>query len=241
MLGPDSSDTRKVEHLLEAFESAAKPATYLALDISRVSLRHNVSYLVKRHPAPGSKVKCAGLWGTFHNGHDYVDGIKGPRLFLSLGSILCNDPWVQALNHLKYWVEVMRPNDLLLVGMDGHLLPHDEKKLWAAYHSRDHLYRRFFLNGFEHANRLMGEAWFREEDWEFLAQLEKEPTTRHRFFFRAKRNVTLGKLGRTISAGQELDWFDSHKYGEDSVRLMCAKAGLTVIDAWQAPGSQFCE
>ncbi|KAJ6442032.1 hypothetical protein O9K51_05583 [Purpureocillium lavendulum] len=234
-----AGDTRKVEHLLSAFESASKPATYLALDISKASLAHNIAYLVDKHPGSSSVVNCSGLWGTFQDGKEYVDTIESPRLFVSLGSVLCNDPWLQALNHLKYWVQGMRPHDLLLVGMDGHLLPDDEEKIWAAYHSRDDLYRKFFLNGFQHANRLVGEEWFREQDWDFLAQLEKEPTTRHRFFFRAKRDVALGKLGRVISAGEELDWFDSHKYGEDSVRLMCAKAGLTVVDAWQAPNSQF--
>ncbi|KJZ78613.1 hypothetical protein HIM_02004 [Hirsutella minnesotensis 3608] len=234
-----AGDTRKVEHLLAAFEAARKPATYLALDISRASLEHNIAYLVQRHSAPGSVVKCAGLWGTFQNGKDYVNGIRSPRLLLSLGSVLCNDPWPDALNHLKFWVRTMRPDDVLLVGMDAHMLPHDEAKIWAAYHSREDLYRRFFLNGFTHANKLAGEEWFREDDWHFGAELEREPTTRHRFFLRARRDVPLPKLGCVIAAGEELDWFDSHKYDENGVQLMCSKAGLSVIDIWQAPGSEF--
>lgn len=237
-----SSDTRKVEHLLAAFEKARIPATYLALDISKASLAHNVEFLVKKHhPENDSQVTCAGLWGTFEDGMDFVQQIATPRLFLSLGSVLCNDPWPQALGHLKYWAQTLRSDDLLLVGMDAHLLPKDEKKIWGAYHSCDDLYKKFFLNGFEHANKLAGDKWFREEDWEFLAQLEASPTTRHRFFFRAKRDIELKKLGRTIKRGEELDWFDSHKYGEDSVRLMCRKAGLSVINVWQAPGSEFRE
>jgi hypothetical protein len=46
-------------------------------------------------------------------------------------------------------------------------------------------------------------------------------------------------MGRVIQKGEEFDWFDSHKYGEDNVRLMCYKAGLSVIDVWQAPNSEF--
>ncbi|PHH84855.1 hypothetical protein CDD83_1264 [Cordyceps sp. RAO-2017] len=234
-----SIDTRKVQHLLAAFESTRTPATYLALDISKASLSHNIAYLVGEHSRPDSVIKCAGLWGTFQDGKEYVDKITTPRLFLSLGSVLCNDPWPEALHHLKNWVETMRQDDLLLIGMDAHMLPDSEDKLWAAYHSRGDLYRRFFLNGFEHANRLAGEQWFREEDWTFEAQLEKEPTTRHRFFFRANRDITLAKLERVIEKGEEFDWFDSHKYSEDSVQLMCSKAGLSVIDVWQAPDSEF--
>ncbi|PTB69054.1 hypothetical protein BBK36DRAFT_1166928 [Trichoderma citrinoviride] len=233
-------DTRKVEHLLACFEKAQLEATYLALDISKASLEHSVGYLLDKHSAAdAAKVTCAGLWGTFQDGMTYVQGIKSQRLFLSLGSVLCNDPWPEALNHLKYWAKALRPNDLLLVGMDGHLLPQDKDKIWAAYHSRDDLYRKFFLSGFEQVNEAIGEEWFQEKDWDFMAQLEEKPTTRHRFFFRANKDVTIHKLGRTFKEGEELDWFDSHKYGEESVRLMCHKAGLSVISVWQAPNSEF--
>ncbi|KAM0480898.1 hypothetical protein ACHAPX_003786 [Trichoderma viride] len=232
-------DTRKVEHLLSSFEDAQLEATYLALDISKTSLEHSVGYLLDKHSAADAKVTCAGLWGTFQDGMSYVKGIQGQRLFLSLGSVLCNDPWAEALSHLRYWAEALRPGDLLLVGMDAHLLPKDEDKIWKAYHSRDDLYRQFFLNGFTQVNKAIGEEWFQEEDWEFMAQLEEQPTTRHRFFFRAKKDVTIHKLNRTLKAGEELDWFDSHKYGEESVRLMCHKAGLSVINVMQAPGSEF--
>ncbi|POR34627.1 4-dimethylallyltryptophan N-methyltransferase [Tolypocladium paradoxum] len=239
MIDLGAGDTRKVERLLAAFEAARMPATYLALDISKKSLEDNIGELLKTHSASGCGVKCAGLWGTFEDGKDYVQGVKGARLFLSLGSVLCNDPFLKALAHLKCWAQVMRPDDLLLVGMDGHLFPKDKDKIWAAYHSQDDLYRAFFVNGFDHANKLAGETWFREEDWDFEAQLEKEPTTRHRFFFRAKRDVRLGKLARVIAKGQELDWFDSHKHGLENVQAMCSKAGLSIIDVWQPDGSEF--
>lgn len=214
-------------------------STYLALDISESSLRHNLAFLTGVHSKPGSAVTCAGIWGTFEDGINHVRSIDTPRLFLSLGSVLCNDAWPVALEHLKHWANTLRPDDLLLVGMDAHLIQKDEEKIWAAYHSCDDLYKAFFMAGFDHANKLLGEDCFKEEDWEFLAQLESEPTTRHRFYFRAKRDVVINKIGRTVLKGEELDWFDSHKYGEDDVRLMCHKAGLTVIDVWQAPDSEF--
>lgn len=234
-----AGDTRKVGHLLAAFKKAKVETTYLALDISKTSLHQNIEYLVKEHPSAGSTVTCTGIWGSFHDGMKYLEGVKSPRLFLSLGSVLCNDPWPEALSHLKFWANSLRTDDFLLIGMDGHLLPNHREKIWNAYHSSDDLYRSFFLNGFAKINRLAGEDWFKEEDWEFLAELEEEPTTRHRFYFRAKRDINLEKIGRVIKKDEEFDWFDSHKYGEDSVRLMCYKAGLSVIDVWQAPNSEF--
>lgn len=186
-------------------------------------------------------VRCAGLWGTFEDGEQFVENIQSPRLFLSLGSVLCNDEWSKALRNLQKWAKQLRPDDLLLVGMDAHLAEQDHDKIWAAYHTSNDLFKKFFLNGFDHANRLAGEKWLCEEDWEFRAALESRPTTRHRFFFRAKHDIRLEKLGRTIHAGEEFDWFDSHKYGERDVRIMCSKAQLEVIEVWRAPGSEFRE
>lgn len=239
-----------MEHLLAAFEKVKAPATYLALDISKSSLEHNVNYLAAEHSKKDSVVTCAGIWGTFDNGLDHVKHIEAPRLFLSLGSVLCNDPWGLAIDHLKHWAGVLRSDDLLLVGMDGHLEKDHKQKIWDAYHTSNDLYREFFVQGFNHANKLVGKEWFHEADWDFEANLESDPTVhleleqpgRHRFFFRAKRDMELKQGGRTIAKiakGQELDWFDSHKYGEESVRMMCSKAHLTVLEVWKLPNSEF--
>ncbi|KAH8176838.1 histidine-specific methyltransferase, SAM-dependent domain-containing protein [Sarocladium implicatum] len=239
MIDLGAGDTRKVEHLLESFERNRVKATYLALDISEASLLHNVAYVARRHATTDAFVRCAGLWGTFEDGERYVAGIKTPRLFLSLGSVLCNDDWAKAVHTLRKWAEQLRGQDFLLVGMDAHLVESSREKIWAAYHTSNDLFRQFFLNGFDHANRLAGETWLREEDWEFHATLEDRPTTRHRFYFKAKRDIYIKKFDRTIRAGEEFDWFDSHKYGEVDVRIMCSKAKLEVVEVWRAPGSEF--
>lgn len=202
-------------------------------------MEHNVKYLESKHSDGGSVVKCAGLWGTFEDGLKWVQQIKGPRLFLSLGSVLCNDPWSEALDKVRQWANILRPSDMLLVGMDAHLVSQDDDKIWAAYHSRDDLYKKFFLNGFDHANRLVGETWFREEDWDILAELENP--TRHRFFFRANHDFHLGENGRFVEKGEEMDWFDSHKYSQDDVETMFEKSNLIATKIWQAPGSEFRE
>ncbi|KAG5982959.1 hypothetical protein E4U55_001059 [Claviceps digitariae] len=215
-------------------------AAYLALDISAMSLAHNVGRLVKLHPKPASHVTCAGIWGTFDDGQDFVSRhIKGPRLFLSLGSVLCNDEWVRAVNHLKAWKAVMRPGDLLIAGMDAHMAEEFHDKIEAAYHARGDLYRKFFLNGFDKINRCLGHDVFVEANWQFCCEVEHSPTTRHRVYFRAKRNIDCPLLNRVIQIGEEVDWFDSHKYSENNVQIMCCKAGLSVVDIWKADDSEF--
>ncbi|KAM3500494.1 hypothetical protein MY11210_009513 [Beauveria gryllotalpidicola] len=238
-LESSSSDTNKVDHFLAEFERKKAHATYLALDISKTSLDQSIASLTANHSGPDSVVNCAGLWGTFENGLEHMDKIKGPRLFLSLGSVLCNDPWPAALGHLRRWAAELRPEDRLLIGMDGHLVAGNRDKIWAAYHSCDDMFREFFLNGLNNANKLLGYKLFKEQDWDFKSELQENPTTRHRFFMRAKKDVQLPGGDNVISSGQEIDWFDSHKYGEQDVRLMCSKAGLTVLQSWAAPGSEF--
>lgn len=170
---------------------------------------------------------------------EWVQQIQGQRLFLSLGSVLCNDEWAEALDKVRKWAGILRKDDLLLVGMDAHVVEQDDDKIWAAYHTRDDLYKSFFLRGFEKANSLVGETWFREEDWDLLAELENP--TRHRFYFRANHSFELGTTGRVIEEGEEIDWFDSHKYNEETVGMMLGKAGLAAREIWQAPQSEFRE
>ncbi|KAF4125637.1 L-histidine Nalpha-methyltransferase / hercynylcysteine S-oxide synthase [Geosmithia morbida] len=237
MIDLGAGDTRKVQHLLAAFEESGTEATYLALDISRTSLECSIKYLKDQHSAKDSVVKCAALWGTFEDGLEWVQRIRGPRLFLSLGSVLCNDPWPEALSKVRSWAGILRPGDMLFVGMDAHLVPQDSDKVWRSYHSCDDLYREFWLNGFDHANRLAGETWFREEDWDFLAELEYP--TRHRFFLRAKHGFRFGQTGRRVEKGEEIDWFDSHKYSQSDVEIMFEKANLSASNIWQAPNSEF--
>jgi len=196
--------------------------------------------LAKLHSAPESHVTCAGIWGSFEDGQDFVARhIKGPRLFLSLGSVLCNDEWVRAVNHLKAWKKVMRPGDLLIAGMDAHMAEEFQDKIEAAYHAREDLYRKFFLNGFDKINTCLGHDLFVEANWQFCCELEHAPTTRHRVYFRAKRNIECPLLNRVIQKGEEVDWFDSHKYSENNVQIMCSKAGLSVMDIWKADDSEF--
>jgi EasF-like predicted methyltransferase len=234
-----AGDTKKVEHFLSQVEKAELPATYLALDISMASLKTNVEYLVEKHPSPSSSVHVAGLWGTFEDGMEYIRNIPGPKLFLSLGSVLCNDPWQQANNHLASWAKLFKPGDLLVVGMDGHVLPGSYDKIWDAYHKHEDLYTEFFHNGMARMDQVLGFPCFRPEDWTICAELTESPYTRHRFFFRANKEIRLEQLGKVINQGEEYDWFDSHKYNENDVRKMCYKAGLSVLDVWRAPDSEF--
>ncbi|KAM0331597.1 hypothetical protein ACHAQA_003276 [Verticillium albo-atrum] len=239
MIDLGAGDLRKVGILLAELEKRETSTTYLALDISHASLSTNLADLAPKH----ERVLTAGLWGDFAAGFAHVAALDlgTPRVLLSLGSVLFNDEFDTALASLKNWASLLQGSDLILAGMDGHTLADHRPKIWAAYHAHDDLFALFWANGFAHANRLLnggdkGRDWLRPEDWETCAELDEEQG-RHRFFFRARRDVDLPG-NRVLPAGREMDWFDAHKNGVDRVREMCNLADLDVRKVWKAPGSE---
>jgi uncharacterized SAM-dependent methyltransferase len=142
-----------------------------------------------------------------------------------------------AIAKLSSWAAIMGVEDLLLLGLDGHGLPEDLEKIWASYHADETLFARFWQNGFEHANRLVGDEWFREADWRVDAVVEDDPVC-NRFIFRAVKDLKLGSSDVRFEKGEGFDWFDAHKYGEREVREMCRTAGLSVVRVWKTTDSE---
>ncbi|KAK1579758.1 histidine-specific methyltransferase [Colletotrichum navitas] len=242
MIDLGAGDMRKVNYLLEELAHQGRRATYLALDISRRSLTTNLEALAPRHA--GGSVRMAGLWGDFTAGLAFAETVVAtPRVFLSLGSVLFNDPWKKAVAALRDWAALMRPADLILAGMDGHDV--SSAKVWDAYHAHPDLFTRFFHNGLAHANALLGDDIFCPEDWDICAEVDAAEK-RHRFYLRARRDVdvtagmttTTTKTTATLRRGLEVDWFDAHKRSEADVRGMCREAGLEVVKSWAAEGSE---
>lgn len=228
-----TSNTQKTENLLTVFERRKQPTLYLALDISRPSLQENMAFLSTKH----SHVYCIGLHGTFADALDWCTRIPSPRVFLSFGSVLFNDNPEIALRMLRDWSAIMRPKDLILAGMDGSRVPHDSDMIKRSYNHDSDLYLQYWQHGFSRANALIGEECFRLEDWITRSVLTADPV-RHFFAFRARRDVVMGKLGVMFREGEEMEWFDGHKYPEGEIRDMCSRAGLQVVEAWKAGGSE---
>jgi uncharacterized SAM-dependent methyltransferase len=230
-------DSQKVEHLLELLEKKGQSNVYLAMDISEESLEQNLAFLSERH----KHVHCLGLRGEFSPSRTWCQtNVPHPRFFLSLGSVLFNDAWETAVAHLKQWAGIMGDEDLILAGMDGHAIPDDFGKIWASYHGDKELYTRFWQNGFRRANDLVGEECFRMQDWSVRGVVEEKPVC-HRFVFRAKRDVAFEKLGISFRQGEDMEWFDAHKYPEEKVRLACSLAELQVLKVWKVEGSEMSE
>jgi hypothetical protein len=48
-------------------------------------------------------------------------------------------------------------------------------------------------------------------------------------------------LGISFGEGEDMEWFDAHKYPEEKVRLACSLAGLNVLKVWKLDDSEMSE
>ena len=56
----------------------------------------------------------------------------------------------------------MRCNDRILLGMDATT---DKDKIWQSYHDAEGLFDAFMRSGCERSNQLLGEVWYRSNNW----------------------------------------------------------------------------
>lgn len=226
-----------MEVLLSALEKRRAPALYLALDINREYLKRNLASLSQKY----TNVVCQGVFGTYDDAFAWCKTLPSPRMFLWLGSTLFRGTRDEALASLKSWTGILRPDDVMLVGADGHSAPKYHDKIWESYHADEDAWQALWDNGFQIANRVVGETWFRSADWKLDAVIDTEPVVRHRSRFLAQRDVVLGTSGIKFNRGDEFVWLEPHKFNRSSVHELCALAGLQVDETWQSKDSEMCK
>lgn len=230
-------NTEKVEILISALEKRGLPAVYLSLDINREYLERNLPALSQKY----TNVICQGVFGTYDDAFTWCKTLPSPRMFLWLGSTLFRGTRDEALTSLKSWTEILRWDDVMLVGADGHTAPKYYDKIWDSYHTDENAWQALWDNGFEIANKVVGETWFRSDDWKLDAVIDTEPIGRHQSRFRAQRDVMLGSSGIKFNEGDELVWLEPHKFDRELVHELCALAGLRVDETWQSKDSEMCK
>lgn len=224
-------DVRKIEPLLDHLEELQKPISYFALDLSRKTLMEAMSTLSSKY----KYISCFGLWGSFDDGLKWAESISGPRLFLSLGSVFGNDFFDSAVERLRPWANLMRPDDRMLLGMDATTNFDD---IWNSYHDEGGLFEKFMRNGLVHSNRVLQQCWYKEEDWDVVGVFVREPAVMHRFVFRARREVFCQPLNLHFEAGGEIDCYEAFKYGPEDMRQQYDRTELKEIATWMAPSAR---
>jgi uncharacterized SAM-dependent methyltransferase len=231
-----NSDVRKIIPLLDILAASRKPFRYYALDLSRSVLEESTQVLRTRYADSEAPFTINGLWGTFDDGLAYMQRLSSPKCYVSLGSMFGNDHFEAATARLRAWSSVMGPRDRMLLGLDAC---QDRDTLWASYHDETGLFERFIRNGFRSSNRVLGCAWFRDEDWLVTGELLEAPTM-HRFAVVARKPVRCEALGIAFDKGDKVVCYEGFKYDPVAMQKQFVAADLKKLAQWHSPSGRIC-
>jgi EasF-like predicted methyltransferase len=211
---------KKINILLKACERAGKAVEYSALDPSLSELERTFSEIpvdAFRH------VKFSALHGTYDDGLDWLSKTVSPATptcVLTLGSSIGNFSREEAAAFLQSFARVLGPADLLLVGLDACQTP---EKVYQAYNDGQGLTHKFYRNGLDHANKLLGYAAFKQEDWDVVGKYN-EAEGRHEAFYQARNDVSVAET--TFKKGDKLELEEAYKYSAGQREKLWHTAGL---------------
>lgn len=221
------SNLRKVKTLLNALEKAKKNVFYYALDLMYDELARTLALVP--HGAY-EHVRCAGLWGTYDDGLEWLkrpENASRPKAILSMGSSIGNFTPEEATDFLAQFAAELRSVDLMLIAIDGC---QDGDRVFHAYNDRGDVTHRFTSNGLRHANHILGYDAFHTEDWEATGEFDKQGS-RHRAFVVPKREVIVE--GARIEKGEKVRIEESYKWPQYEAEKLwenvSAKAGNKVV------------
>jgi L-histidine Nalpha-methyltransferase / hercynylcysteine S-oxide synthase len=211
---------RKINILLKACDRAGKAVEYFALDLSLSELERTFSKIAVddfRH------VKFSALHGTYDDGLAWLSKTVSPTTptcVLTLGSSIGNFSRGEAALFLQSFANVLGPADLLLVGLDACQVP---ERVYRAYNDGQGLTHRFYRNGLDHANKLLGYEAFKREDWDVFGQYN-EAEGRHEAFYVAVGDISV--VEAAFKKGEKLKLEEAYKYSASQSDKLWHAAGL---------------
>ncbi|KAI9897777.1 hypothetical protein N3K66_007633 [Trichothecium roseum] len=222
-----SGNLRKIQLLLQAFEDAEKSIDYYALDLDYSELQRTLAQL----PA-FDHVQCHGLWGTYDDGKKWLEegDDSKPKCVMHMGSSIGNFTQSEASDFLAQFANVMRPQDMLLLGVDACEKP---EKVYHAYNDSKGVTHQFILNGLAHANSIFKKDVFTLEDWRVIGEYVYDHPSggRHQAFVSPTRDVVV--LDQHIKANERIQIEQSQKYSPTGLANLLRGAGLAEVQAWQ--------
>lgn len=225
---------RKVNILLNAFETAKKEVEYYALDLSLAELNRTFSEI---DAASYNYVSLRALHGTYDDGLAWLEATKQKNkstCVMTLGSSLGNFTRTEAADFLASFKQILQPSDYMLVGLDAC---QDTKRVFAAYNDAENVTERFYRNGLEHANKLLGYKAFRQEDWR-IEGVYDSVENRHSASYVALKDVDTKDF--SIKNGDKLHLEDAFKYSEEESDKLWYNAGLIPHRAFANTKEDYC-
>ena len=212
---------------------AARPASYVPIDISGDYLRDSAATVARDFPG----IDVIPVEGDFTGPVPLPGSIESlARLGFFPGSTIGNFVPRSATDLLRGFRDMLGAGAQLLIGMD-RVKP--VERLIAAYDDPEGVTAQFNLNLIERINRELGgdipDGAFRHEArWnEMLARIEMHLV--------ATRDVHFQVSGQAFhfAAGSSIHTENSHKYGERGARLLLLAGGWTPHREWVDDNGDF--
>ena len=108
----------------------------------------------------------------------------------------------------------------MLIGVDAC---QDKDRVYHAYNDKEGITHEFVRNGLNQANRLLGKAVFKQEDWEIVGEYN-EANERHQAFYSALKDLEIEDVH--ITAGERIRVEESYKYSLLQSSQLWQAAGL---------------
>lgn len=209
-----------MEILLKAFENAGKQVDYYALDLSLPELERTFSEVSTNQYA---HVSFHALHGTYDDGIAWLNEAQNqgkPVCVMTLGSSLGNFSRDDAAAFLARIATVLLPGDSILVGLDACQNP---DRVFRAYNDSKGITEKFYRNGLEHANKLLGKQVFAQNDWKIEGRYNEE-LGRHEASYVSLKDISAGKLA--FREGHKLYLESAYKYTSKQSESLWRSAGL---------------
>lgn len=223
-----SGSSTKTRLVLDALMEKQGELTYTPIDVSPTIVIEHGKQLLADYP----RLHVDALICDYHQAMEVLKTPQElPRLFLFLGSSLCNFGLEEAAALLREICNAMSGKDRLLLGMD---LKKDKSILEAAYNDEGGVTAQFNLNILRHINNALGggfdlslfehKAFFNEMESRVEMHLESLES----------QLVHIDALERsfTFSKGETIHTENSYKHDPVGLNALYAGTGLKKVGRW---------
>ncbi|KAI3326431.1 histidine-specific methyltransferase, partial [Xylariaceae sp. AK1471] len=227
----------KTACLLTGMEEERRHVFYYALDVSDEALYTNLGELKKKF-ATSHYVHISGLSGTYEDCAEWLANSASLPVstvtFLWLGNSVANLTQGDASALMGQFHQAcikMGVDCNFLISADGCGV---KDRILNAYDPINEPSRKFLFHGLHHANKLLGQEAFKEEEWDAIPEWNKEENEL-RYSYAPKRDIQLdlGELSIEVEKEEPVYYFMSGKWNESQIASIANKAGLSVGKVWR--------
>ena len=223
-----SGSAEKTRTVIDTFMRQRQELLFIPVDISASTLAESAHALLDSYPS----LRIDAYASDYFQALDALPPLgRNPVLVLFLGSNIGNFEPTEARNFLSAIRRVLRPEDVLLLGVD---LKKDRQTLEAAYNDSLGVTRAFIVNELGHINRELNANF---DLWAFgLRSFFNEQAGRVEVYLESLRaqSVEIRELNMSIhlEAGERIYVESAYKYDLNDLRRFGKEAGFDLEQTW---------